>query len=89
MPAVTVPMVGAPGTLPATAVWLGAAGDPDGRVDRAQLLPTELSELGSTSSSDEPLLASGHPAPPYVRVSAVDASARVSVSVSLAARSPV
>ena len=64
LPAETLPMVGAPGTLPDTAVWLAAPGEPAGRVDSAQLLPDRVVGVGLTSSSDGPLLASGQPAPP-------------------------
>src|SRR5829696_5489175 len=82
-------MVGAPGVLPATAVWLGAPGEPAGRVDSAQLDPRLLSEAGLTSSSERPPLGSGHPVPPKVTVSALEPSARFSCRVWPTASPPV
>ena len=65
LPAVAVPMVGAPGALPAAAAagWL-PLGDPAGRTDSAQLAPRGCPSAGLVSSRDVPVLASGQPAPP-------------------------
>ena len=62
-PAVAVPIVGAPGLVGADC-WLAAPGVPAGDCESAQLAPTLLSEAGSSSSSDWPVVDWGQPAPP-------------------------
>ena len=62
LPAVAVPMVGAPGAV-TTGPPVAAPGLPE-PVDRAQLAPTLLSAARLVSSSDGPLVGTGQPAPP-------------------------
>src|SRR4051794_37726704 len=86
-PGVAVPMVGAPGVV-AAVCWFCPPGVPAAACESAQFAPMLLSAVGSSSSSDCPVVGCGQSAPPYATESSSDPSARVSTSVSAADRWP-